>query len=94
MEEPIFGFHDPNDIARKSEIRFSLGLELWAGFDESLTRALSKNALRITLRQLPDDLAKIAHSWGVIFGFTFLFLSALMFAKPIALREWVSTSVA
>ena len=45
------------------------------------------------MRQLSDDLAKIAHSWGVMFGLSFLFTTALLFAKAIALRGLVSTCI-
>ena len=68
-------------------IRACSSCALKAGSPESSTRLSAKNALRITLRQLPDDLAKIAHSWGVMFGLTFLFLSALMFANARAVME-------
>ena len=41
------------------------------------------NALRITLRQFPDDLAKIAHSCAVVPGLT----CALLLANAIALCQ-------
>ena len=62
-------------------IRACSSCALKAGFPESSTRLSAKNALRITLRQLPDDLAKIAHSCAVVLGFT----CALLLAKSIAL---------
>ena len=52
-------------------------------FDESPTRTSGTNALRITLRQFPDDFAKIAHSCAVVPAFT----CALLFANAIALRQ-------
>ena len=48
---------------------------------ESPTRFSGMNALRMKLRQFPDDLAKIAHSAGVVP----LFCPALMFAKMMPL---------
>ena len=51
------------------------------------------NALWILVRQSEEDLAKIAHSWGVMFGLSFLFTTALLFAKAIALLGLVRACI-
>ncbi len=81
----------PGTAVLMCAMRASSSCFFLAAFEESPTRFSGMNALRSAVRQLADDLAKIAQSWAVVSLFTF----ALLFANAMALEEeaWLEMCV-